>query len=786
VVTFFRMIENDMCPRIGVSLWFAPVLSGIFTALLLGGGKPFPLRDASATPASGHTFDAIGSPVDFTSTPILPEDPVPEKASSAAEVHFMLGRLHHLRGDLSSAMDQYQRASRRRPGNPHFLELVLVLGIHLNRLDEAARYALRAESFAGTNLRAAHLRLLGVHLARQGQWKNAARLYDHALERLEIDLQDLASGKETLPSSQRTVLRDLQKKHPSLAMSDPELGTLLHAERARICQIAGESARAAESFLILNDAWDHPRKYRLSPAMQDLLSEKKSETCLLMGESFLEVGRWSLARQAFEESYHLRGLPAERDYLQALLAAERGDGKAAWDRLKEMDPSQLAFHGERPYRLFLEVGLENGRSQEALLARLFEAFLQNGAEAPPSLGLYLSKTYLDEAKPEFAERILMLQAKNGQLTVEGFRLLFAAFARRGQFDSMLDLWGQDYLATGKFDDFSPWGDVLLEDADAYTAIACRFRKRLEESPSLVLHAQLVALGRLAMECGTASEAKLFWNRSVEEEPRYRSLTLLLWGKTLLEKGRPKKAVEVLVRAEASLSEGDVEGDIYPGWDVCRVEGAICHHLATALTRVEEYDRALRRAKREREIFSDSIRPYAHLGWILLEAGRDESAESVYTYALDHFGERYDCPRWRRDVAALRRGLSKTWWRRGERDRAIEQLERILDEFPEDAVARNDLGYLLAETGLHLRRALALILEAVESDPRNPSYRDSLGWVLFRLGEKELALEQLELALALEEPGKSSETVMDHYRHIRQAIGHLGEVRDESGPKTRSY
>ena len=38
--------------------------------------------------------------------------------------------------------------------------------------------------------------------------------------------------------------------------------------------------------------------------------------------------------------------------------------------------------------------------------------------------------------------------------------------------------------------------------------------------------------------------------------------------------------------------------------------------------------------------------------------------------------------------------------------AEEWLEQVLDEFPDDASASNDLGYLWAERGAHLERACA--------------------------------------------------------------------------------
>ena len=58
---------------------------------------------------------------------------------------------------------------------------------------------------------------------------------------------------------------------------------------------------------------------------------------------------------------------------------------------------------------------------------------------------------------------------------------------------------------------------------------------------------------------------------------------------------------------------------------------------------------------------------------------------------------------------------------------------MLDEFPDDAGAMNDLGYLWADQDKNLQRARRMIRKAVDAEPDNAAYRDSLGWVLFRLG-----------------------------------------------------
>jgi tetratricopeptide (TPR) repeat protein len=72
------------------------------------------------------------------------------------------------------------------------------------------------------------------------------------------------------------------------------------------------------------------------------------------------------------------------------------------------------------------------------------------------------------------------------------------------------------------------------------------------------------------------------------------------------------------------------------------------------------------------------------------------------------------------------------------------LRDILKESPNNPIALNNLGYFLLERNERFEEALGLIKQAVDIDPTNPSYLDSLGWAHFKLGknvEAELYLRE---------------------------------------------
>lgn len=103
------------------------------------------------------------------------------------------------------------------------------------------------------------------------------------------------------------------------------------------------------------------------------------------------------------------------------------------------------------------------------------------------------------------------------------------------------------------------------------------------------------------------------------------------------------------------------------------------------------------------------------------------------------------------------------------DRVLDVLEHLLKEYPEDAVVQNALGYSLAEQGVQLGRAERLIRKALEQDPENPAFLDSLGWVLYRRDDFAGALDLLvDAANTLPD----DPVILEHLGFTLRALGRL--------------
>jgi tetratricopeptide (TPR) repeat protein len=112
----------------------------------------------------------------------------------------------------------------------------------------------------------------------------------------------------------------------------------------------------------------------------------------------------------------------------------------------------------------------------------------------------------------------------------------------------------------------------------------------------------------------------------------------------------------------------------------------------------------------------------------------------------------------------------------ERQKKYEQAEaefrKVLAMNPDSSETLNYLGFMLADRNVRLQEALDLIQRAVQREPGNYAYLDSLGWVYYRLGRYPEAEVQLKLAL---EKSSSDPTVHDHLGDVYFKEGKLKEA-----------
>jgi tetratricopeptide (TPR) repeat protein len=107
---------------------------------------------------------------------------------------------------------------------------------------------------------------------------------------------------------------------------------------------------------------------------------------------------------------------------------------------------------------------------------------------------------------------------------------------------------------------------------------------------------------------------------------------------------------------------------------------------------------------------------------------------------------------------------------------------VLEKNPDHADTLNYLGYMLAERGERLDEALRYVEKAVELDPYNGAYLDSLGWVYYQQNKLDLAEEFLSKAARI---NRTDATILEHLGDLYRKKGDLAKARLYYGKSVRN-
>lgn len=189
--------------------------------------------------------------------------------------------------------------------------------------------------------------------------------------------------------------------------------------------------------------------------------------------------------------------------------------------------------------------------------------------------------------------------------------------------------------------------------------------------------------------------------------------------------------------------------------------------ATSLNRLDRVDDAvelLRSMVDERP--ADTGAPIA-LADILRTHERYEEAAVEYDRAIERTGDLQE----RHWALLYTRGIARE--RSSDWDLAEADFLRALELRPDQPLVLNYLGYSWVERAKNLDEARSMIEKAVEQRPNDGYIVDSLGWVLFRMGEFDAAVKHLERAVELrpEDP-----TINEHLGDAYWQVGRRLEAR----------
>ena len=192
-------------------------------------------------------------------------------------------------------------------------------------------------------------------------------------------------------------------------------------------------------------------------------------------------------------------------------------------------------------------------------------------------------------------------------------------------------------------------------------------------------------------------------------------------------------------------------------------------LGFLYSRLERLDDAVEAFNKVKAAQPDFLPVYLVLGRLYFNQKELDRAEGVFKEGLGLVPE--DDKENRREFTFA---LANVYHEQGHNSKTESYLKQVLEDNPDYAPALNYLGYFYAERGMKLEEARRLINRALEKDPKNGHYIDSLGWVLFKMGHTEEALGHIKASLkAL---GDHSE-VYEHLGDIYHAMGQPEQARE---------
>lgn len=225
------------------------------------------------------------------------------------------------------------------------------------------------------------------------------------------------------------------------------------------------------------------------------------------------------------------------------------------------------------------------------------------------------------------------------------------------------------------------------------------------------------------------------------------------------------------------------------------------HIVETLRMSRDLQQAFVEAKDAREKYPKERSVQAMYAYIAADAGKTAEAEKV---VQEMFPDKRDRDAWitiaqvyerTKNYPEMGRALDEAeklsenkeekegiYFMRGamlerqkKHDAAEGEFRKVLAANPDSASALNYLGYMLADRNVRLSEAYEMIKKALDQEPNNGAYLDSMGWVLFRMGKLSEAEEYLKRAL---ERTSKDPTVHDHLGDVYAKQGKTKEAVTE--------
>lgn len=672
-------------------------------------------------------------PGDDELAPLAPARPRTdaEQKQLDALAHFMAGELYLERGDddlLPKALREFEQAIALNPRAIEPYRLYIPAAVRAGDEAGARKHALLATEHTTEGVQL--LRALVAVYVQQGEVEKAIAAL--------VDSQKLT----TLP--EKSFAKLILQRH---------LGQCYALEE--------QTAEAAAAYRVLFEALQ-PEPESLTDDERQQLFDEQGKLYDDMGTAFLAAQMPELAVQAFDVAVQTHGRsPGLHSFSLAQVFRQTGKPERALEELEKYFGAQHVEKGRAPYQLFKEVLTELKREGE-FFPRLQELAAKD--KHNKFLHHYLAGELVAQGKLDEAEAIY--NAMGGQADPESLLGLASIYRRQGKSAEWIKTGGRAFAVlqlnnpqvrerlSPEYKEMGDRFEADVKDLATHTeqrdAILQQGREWLEGDDPELEFDQAWLLGRLAAEAKQTDDAGRLYRFAIGMQNLPSYLLFFELGQLYIDQEQWREG-------ERAYEEAANHPALEPLRPYFLARGvAVARELDG---RVEEALEAVREARKLQPGDSEFALQEAR---IFYRARRWDDAIRLFDEIIREFREDADL------VRDCQFSLSAVLVQKGDFDRGEQILLDILAKEPDHPQANNDLGYLWADRDKNLEQARGMIEKALAAEPENAAYMDSLGWVLYRLGEYAEAAKHLETAIA--QPRGEDPTIYDHLGDCRAKQG----------------
>ena len=677
-------------------------------------------RAASVFEGRPYQLQRLDEPAPLL-VPVNPQTVEIEQRGKAA-AWFMTGRLHQQRERFDQALKAYEKAAALEPGSIEIVRAMIDMALRLNQGDKALKYAVDAVKLDPDDFQL--LRQLGVEMVR-------GKKLDQAIKYLE---QARNSPK----------LKELSGFY-----------VLINRDLGIIYRGLGEIQKAADAYEVVLSALLDPQKYGLKRRTRDELQKHRSTSYEQLGQVFLQAKRNDRALTALEKANAERsGKPGGVNYLLAQLYFQKEDYASALKQIDIFFSSKLN-KGRAPYLLLQQILVKTDK-EDSLTSRLEELIKDDPTNREAKA--FLAEAYLAKDRLEEAEEIFTASLKDGP-SPAAYLGLAQIYRRQMKAAELLENISKVYVQNWQQRPLPEPLATELEVLQKDKTFQDDFLKIIREQTSDGAHAEhfgkLLFVAEIVERAERTEDAAELYRLALSANPAQAAVVYRALGELFMATELYTEAAAVYREAaDKPLLQGSKPDNLL--------------RLALALELAGETDPAL-------EAIADAIKtiPGGHPllsfreAWIYYHAHRSKEAAEKFEAFIAKYPK---SDPWTKQAKF---SLSAVYVQLGELKRGEEILEKFLAENPDDIGVNNDLGYLYADQGKNLEKARKMITKAVEAEPDNAAYLDSMGWVLFKLGEHKEAITWLVKATKLETGNDA--TIWEHLGDCYAAIKETGDA-----------